>query len=476
MEELLMDAPKVFISYSWAVQDCVIELAERLRSHGIDIVLDIWDLKEGHDKYAFMEQSVTSPEIAKVLIICDKTYMQKANNREGGTGDETVIISPEVYGYEKQEKFIPVILEVDPDLKPYVPTYIKSRIYIDLSDDSRYEEEYEKLLRNIYDKPLYKKPPLGNIPEWLENEKVDMSSLRDLIKQIKGYTGGNKTKTDFLIRTAIDTCIANFSDFGDSQIPEEDLLLKIDEMKPLRDLYLDLLEAVIYSDLPISETVTTFFEKVYNETHQVKPGISSYSEIMFEFFDYFIWESFVCTVAVLLHFEKFKELHDILCHTYFLRNSYFENYELQPKDYSTFRKYMRTIEVCKPKCEDPRYYTLTGHITIKREKKPIITAQSFSNADIILYQLYRVLDLEGRHYWFPTTYIYHKGSQPQWARLKSKAYCEKLFPLFGVTSINGLKTVISKCTSDREMHHRGCFECAPVILNEIKLDDVGSMN
>ena len=131
--------PKVFISYSWAVQDSVIEFAERLRSHGIDIVLDIWDLKEGHDKYAFMEQSVTSPEIDRVLIICDKTYTQKANNREGGAGDETVIISQEVYGHEKQEKFIPVILEVDPDSKPYVPAYIKSRIYIDLSDDSRYD-------------------------------------------------------------------------------------------------------------------------------------------------------------------------------------------------------------------------------------------------------------------------------------------------------------------------------------------------
>jgi len=125
-----------------------------------------------------MEQSVTNPEIDRVLIICDKTYSQKANNREGGAGDETVIISPEVYGHENQEKFIPVILEVDTDAKPYVPAYIKSRIYIDLSDDSRYEEEYEKLLRNIYNKPLYKKPPLGKMPEWLENEKVDMSHLR----------------------------------------------------------------------------------------------------------------------------------------------------------------------------------------------------------------------------------------------------------------------------------------------------------
>ena len=92
---------KVFISYSWAVQERVVELAERLIANGIDVVLDVYDLKEGQDKYAFMEQSVNDDTIDRVLIICDKTYAEKANNREGGVGDETVIISQEVYGQVK---------------------------------------------------------------------------------------------------------------------------------------------------------------------------------------------------------------------------------------------------------------------------------------------------------------------------------------------------------------------------------------
>lgn len=46
---------KVFISYSWVVQAHVVELAERLVANGIDVILDVWDLKPGHDKYAFME-------------------------------------------------------------------------------------------------------------------------------------------------------------------------------------------------------------------------------------------------------------------------------------------------------------------------------------------------------------------------------------------------------------------------------------
>jgi len=90
--------PKTFISYSWSSSERVLELAERLMANGVEVILDKWDLKEGQDKYAFMEQCVTEPSVDRVLIICDMAYTEKANKREGGVGDETVIISPEVYG------------------------------------------------------------------------------------------------------------------------------------------------------------------------------------------------------------------------------------------------------------------------------------------------------------------------------------------------------------------------------------------
>lgn len=218
---------KIFISYSWTVQERVVELAERLIANGIDVVLDVYDLKEGQDKYAFMEQSVNDDTIDRVLIICDKTYAEKANNREGGVGDETVIISQEVYGQVKQEKFIPIIFEVDENNKAYCPHYIKSRIYIDLStEDDRYETEYEKLLRNIYEKPLFKKPALGSQPEWLENDTVDLSALRDTVKQIRGYTGGNTAKADFLLRKGIEQFVEAAKSFEASDL--DSLLPAID--------------------------------------------------------------------------------------------------------------------------------------------------------------------------------------------------------------------------------------------------------
>src|SRR5215472_8574315 len=83
-----------FISYSWTTEEhrqWVLELAMRLRSHGIDVLLDRWHLKPGQDKYAFMERMVTDPAVKKVIVICDRRYQEKADKREGGVGDETLI-------------------------------------------------------------------------------------------------------------------------------------------------------------------------------------------------------------------------------------------------------------------------------------------------------------------------------------------------------------------------------------------------
>ena len=68
-------------SYSWSNpdhEDWVINLAERLVSDGVDVVIDKWNLKEGQDKFNFMETMVKSVEIQKVLIILDQKYSEKA--------------------------------------------------------------------------------------------------------------------------------------------------------------------------------------------------------------------------------------------------------------------------------------------------------------------------------------------------------------------------------------------------------------
>ncbi len=140
---------KVFISYSWTPESnkrWVEKLVHRLEADGIQVVIDFKNLKLGHDKYAFMERTVNDDTIKKVLIICNETYKKKADGRIGGVGDESAIITSQVYGSVQQEKFIPVVNEYDKDGKPFLPNYLASRMYADLTN---FEVGYKHLLNNI---------------------------------------------------------------------------------------------------------------------------------------------------------------------------------------------------------------------------------------------------------------------------------------------------------------------------------------
>lgn len=86
--------------------------------------MDIFDLKEGQDKYAFMEKMVTDKTITHILVISDKAYAEKADSRRAGVGTESQIISKEVYDKVEQSKFIPIVCEFDESKTPYLPVFI----------------------------------------------------------------------------------------------------------------------------------------------------------------------------------------------------------------------------------------------------------------------------------------------------------------------------------------------------------------
>lgn len=123
-EVVELSVPRLFVSYSWTSAqhaEWVLQLATELRESGVDVVLDKWDLKEGHDAHAFMESMVTEPTITKVILICDKAYADKADGRSGGVGTEAQIISGEIYAKTTQDKFVAVVADKDEEGKALRP-------------------------------------------------------------------------------------------------------------------------------------------------------------------------------------------------------------------------------------------------------------------------------------------------------------------------------------------------------------------
>ena len=467
--------PKIFISYSWAKSsERVRELAERLMSDGIEVVLDQWELKEGQDKYAFMERCVVDEGIDRVLLICDESYAEKADARSGGVGDETMIITPAVYGKTDQEKFLPVVFEISVEGNPCLPKYLESKIFFDLStDDEKYESEYEKLVRNIYGKPLYRKPSLGNPPAYLESETVLFSSVRNLIRQLQRFDGNNKSKIWFIIKDIINAFISALLELNSDNEPVETVLLtRIENSRPLRDLFADFIEEIVRNDLFVADAVTLFFEEVFNG---IRLSSNSYREFDFEFYDFFIWEAFVSMVAVLFSFEKYQELNSILTHTYFLKNTYYEYSAIEDSNYCKFGKYMRMIEeFFKPMSKSQTLYTLSGDMLINRAKKPILTESALAQADTLLYQLSVFFNFD--KCWFPTLYIYFKEEEAMWRRLVSRKYCQKILPLFGVSTIEEFKEKVSVCVTDTKISHARGRTCAANILSYINLEEIAIKN
>jgi len=478
--------PKVFISYSWTNDDFVVPLVERLNEHGVDIVFDKWDLKEGQDKYEFMEKCVNDPDITKVLVICDKAYADKANGRKGGVGDETAIISSEVYGNGEQEKFIPVITEHDENDNPCVPTYMKSRIYIDFTDENDYEISYEKLLRVIYNKPSHRRPKRGERPDWLDEESVSLFTIKDYLKQIKGAKMDERAERlskDFPAKY-IETLI----EFYDAdRNTGEAIYQAFNEMKDVRDVFLDYLAIMPFSHEALGALLADFFEEAYNTLttkDTFNPDSISWYENSFEIYRIFLWELFIFVTAFLLHKEDFIALNRLLTNTYFVKSLHSYN-EDGFADYTAFRHHSSAIEEeYKPTTEYKQHYTLLGHcICNNREKKPVYTKKSIADADLFLYQIYNALDLNigenimGRNYWFPTLYVYANIYERKsiWKKMKSRRFAEKICTLVGVDTIDELKKRIEQCVADRDMRYTS-FESVPSILAYVKPEEIGIYN
>ena len=476
--------PKVFISYSWSCSEKVKELAERLISDGVDVVIDIAELKEGQDKYAFMERCVTDDTITKVLMICDKAYAEKANKREGGVGDETVVISAEVYGKAKQEKFVPLIFERDEEGKEYVPAYLKSRIYIDLSNVDNYEENYDKLLRNLYDKPEWRKPTLGKMPEYLNEENVSLVNVRAAIKQIQAFDGKSQTKLDYSLRKFNESFVCAFIELspqlGDNFA--ENLMKQIEAVKPLRDQFYDFVEVIAVNVREVDSVLGEFFEELYNKAYSTD-GRSSFRDADFEFGLFLVWEMFIGATALLLHHKCYNAINGLLTRTYFLNNSPFGQ-NVQPTTFQQLRLTKSYIEdVIKPRSEKPNLLCLAADLLQKREKLPILTSKAIVEADIILYQLSDALGMTeqfGRA-WFPRLYVYlspmYGGGQDIWTRMVSAKHCEKILPLFGVRTIDEMKEVVQKNKDNgRDMRYQDSFDTAPTILHSIKLENIARLS
>lgn len=87
-----------------------------------------------------MEESLQ--KCSYVLFICTPNYKKKADEREGGVGYETNVITADLYQSHNDVKYIPVLFAGDWNIS--MPVWAGGKLGVDLREESL--REYDKLL------------------------------------------------------------------------------------------------------------------------------------------------------------------------------------------------------------------------------------------------------------------------------------------------------------------------------------------
>lgn len=485
---MLQESKKIFISYSWKPYTHklkVIELAERLTNDGIHVILDDWDLKEGQDKYHFMEQMVNDDSVNKVLLICNKEYAQKANGKQGGVGIESLIISGEIYTQVEQTKFIPIVMEYE-NSKPCLPTFINSRIFIDLSSEEIFEENYEKLIRNIFNKPISKRPPIGKMPVHLEDENPLFLPTAHKVNQIKNsLINGNKNSL-LLINDYLETFVQSLLLFKlDIQKDEintnnfiEKVELSIEQMQPLKNDFIEFLNVVSkYSDEDFGEIFLVFFERLlqFYEDNEVRlTSNNNLQDAINDNYRFFNYDLFISFVTVLLKNEKFKTLNFIYKNNLFVSKTHTSKPEIL--NFAMFRQYVYTLNEFKNQSINPKRISVVADFI--KKYSTIIKFEDNITSDLLNYYMSLFYPSKSESFmrteWFPETSCYNSWNYELFPKIISKRYFEKMKPLFEVNDVTEYKNKILELAKI-EKPDRGYFRI-PNIKEALNFENVATFN
>jgi hypothetical protein len=447
-----MTAPKLFISYSWTTPDhenWVLELATELRDSGIDVILDKWDLKEGQDAHAFMERMVTDSDISKVALICDECYVKKANSRSGGVGTEAQIITPELYTQQDEAKFVAVIRERDQDGKPFAPTYYGGRIYIDLSDASTYAENFERLVRWVYDEPLYKKPDLGHKPAFLtESENTLHFATSALFRRAIDAV---KSGRDYLVPAVEEYFTALAAEMEKLRLvegpdePFDDAVVKsIEAFLPYRNEAIELfLTLAMYRDTDETRVaIHRLFEKLIPYL-EPPPHVQQWKEWDFDNFIFLIHELFLYAIACYIKNERFDAAAYLMRNDYYVaRHSELGRDTMVP--YNVFRTYLKSLAHRNHRLV-LRRLSVRADMLRERCKGLGVEFRHLMQADFVLY-LRSVLHNSERMWW-PETLVFagrFSGAFEIFARSRSATYFERVRKLLDIKGKDDLQSFFVK--------------------------------
>jgi len=440
--------PKAFISYSWSSlghQARIRQWAEQLVHDGVDVVLDVWDLKEGDDKFAFMEKMISDESVTHVLVFSDSEYAEKADGRKAGVGTETQIISREVYSKVQQSKFLPIVCEFSDAAEPFLPTFLKSRIWIDFSSPEAANNNWEQLIRVLFGKPAYEKPALGQPPIYVTTDvlvpanpsMMKFTALKQAILQEK--RGLKYYRQDYL-----NTCY-NYADSLRIRIrPDvtnvgQRVLEDCGKLKLVRDQIVEwvLFESEINPSEEFGEVLTSMLERLL-ELKSLPPEVNSWNETWFEAHRVFVYETFLYIIAALLKTESLDSLHKVFT-THYLLPEIETSGVSRFITFDAFYGYSETLQILAP--EGQKLYAPAAELIKRHADRTDITFTNLIQAELLVLMMTFITE---NCQWYPQTLHYsHRGNAfPFFVRATRHSDFQKLAKITGIKTGEELRAAV----------------------------------
>ncbi len=464
-----MSNPKLFISYnhsSFDHEEFVLRLATQLRENGVDVVLDKWSLVKFGETENFTTKNISDPEINKIVIISDKLYAKKADNLEE---NDSQIISKELYESQNKDKFALILTEKNKKGKPFVPAFYQSDVFIDLSEPDYYAENFDRLIRWIYDKPLYIKPEIGVKPKWLEVENGISLGTYNTYKKALEAVKNHKSTAEGRIDEYLSLFAENLERFRITNVEgemDEAVSENIESFKPFRDEYVQFLTAIAayqpYKDYVIR--LHRFIEQIISYT---KPSehITEHRQYDLDNFMFIAHELFLYTLAVLLKFERFDQTAFLLHEKFFIAGkSRFGQDEMIGFD--KIHQHIDSLENLSQRL-DTGQIAPRADLIRKRSRGIGLDFRYLMQADFTVFIKAELVYHPYYSQWYPETLTFldnFHGAFEIYARAKSKEYFDKLKPILGIEFPADLSKLIYAYEEENRQLPRGLKRQTPTRL------------
>lgn len=393
-----------------------------------------------------MERMVTDPGVTKVIMVCDRAYAEKADSRRGGAGTEAQIISPALYGKTDQDKFVAVIRERDIDGKEYVPTFFKGRIYIDMLEESAQVEQFERLVRWCFGKPLDIKPALGKPPAYITDHSnvirlATSVPFRRAIDAIRNSRGHAQAATAEYLRAVIIE-MEKLRIGGGEHDFDDKVIASIEAFTPQRNELIELFVAVAQytPTLAMAEVMHRFFEGIIPYMHQPR-NVGQWHTWDFDNFRFIILEILLHYLGTILRLEKFEMAEHFVSTTFFM-GDLAESRREPMNNYSEFMQEMRSLHHRENRLKTNR--RLPEAALLSERCKGVPTQyRDLNAADLVLY-------LRGRRdsvHWYPVTLIgfrYRSIQIEMFARARAHTYFERIKGVLGVANEREFVELVQK--------------------------------